>query len=147
MHAGESDWLYRDREVTSGLGHRLVERDECQCGVLGDGQMQRVSGANTQRMMVGHHCSTIEMKRIDGDNGQAVRQERLPRIQHLRFICFRQRAGADPDRERTMDFGDGPIADEEAVCWSIAQPFANGCAVGFVNQCRYQHRGVEIVAQ
>lgn len=147
MRAGKSDRLYRDRETTGRFGHRLVERDKCQCGLLGDGQMQCVSGTNAQRMMVGHDRSTIEMTRIDRDNGQAVGQERLPSIQHFRFIGFGKRSGADPDRERAMDLGYRPMADEEAACRSIAQPFANGCAVGLVNQRRNQRRGVEIVAQ
>lgn len=147
MRAGKLDRLYRDREVTCGLRHRPVERDECQTSLLGDSHMQGVPGANAQRMMVGHDRSTIEMTRIDRDQGEAIRQECLPCIQHLRFIGCGQRAGSDSDGERTVQFGHRPMADEEAACRPIAKPVANGCAARLVNQCRYQHGGVKIVAQ
>ncbi len=138
----EEHRLYAQRRTC--LAKPLVERTQRRALFGADGEMQGISGAHAQRILIRKprgHAKLCPRYRQDSDTAVAQTGEHR---QGLGPVTDLDLPGPQFDRKSRGEFGRYPVADRETSGTLIAEPILHAPGFRLVGQGCDEQRGVEI---
>lgn len=103
--------------------------------------MERVAGAQSQRMLIDELRRGAEMRARDRQHREGLRRKPVEGRQRCRALLQREQPRSQFDRKSGGRLGDGPFADSEFGWVLLHQPLLCPARRGFVaNSCNDQGR-------
>ena len=87
-----------------------------------DGEMQRIAGAQAQRILVGESCRRAELLTRHREGGKAANRKAGEHRQHIGAMGGLDLPGAQLDGQHRRELGGYPLADCQIVRSLLAEP-------------------------
>ena len=98
------------------------------------GEVQGVTGAQAERVLVGEAGGGAVLRGRDGEDGEAVRAQPGEHCQRVGAMRFVQLSGAQLDGEGRGELGCHPVADGQVFGGLGGEPGLHALSLGFVGQ-------------